>query len=372
MYNKREEGFSMVELMIAMTVFIVATAATSNIFLGMFTQMKQQSKLGESGMENAIGTEILRNDIVHAGDGLPWVIDNVLLYTSEAVGAGAIYNDVGIVPRAIRSGNAAGVFAASDIMVLRGLNMTGNVAAQKWTQLRRDDVLGPVTRSWSFMDDLNNSDTVIVVDPGTDASNNRKLIAITTFGTVGPLAPLDSAWYYLVYGLDTGGTQMPFNRADYYISTNPGLVPFHCAKATGGGTGTGVLVKAEVSQTDGTYSELPLIDCVADMQVVYRMDLNSDGDFDDANEVVEDISGFNAQTLRTQLGEVRIYVLVQVGQRDANYTNLSSTIDVGENLPAPAGTFYGTDNFSLATITANWTNYRWKVETLVVRPYSIR
>ncbi len=352
MYYKKEEGFSMVELMVAMTVFMVAMAASSNIFLSMFTQFKQQSKLAESGMENVIGLEILRSDILHAGDGLPWIVNSG--YTREAVGANTAYNDiVSGVPRGFVSGNGAGVFSSSDILVLKGLNVAGNDVAQKWTQLR----FGPVTRNWASIEDFNNTDSVVIIDPGASTLNNRILIATTNFGSVGGFAPAEDSWYYIIYGLSETGTWMPFNRADYYISTDSNLIPFHCA------SGTGILVKAEVSQVDGTLSELPLIDCVADMQVIYRMDLNSDGDFDDANEVVADISGLNAQQIRDQLDEVRVYILVQVGQRDANYTTPSSTIDVGE--------LGFVNTVTLADITSDWENYRWKVETLVVDPYSL-
>lgn len=80
---------------------------------------------------------------------------------------------------------------------------------------------------------------------------------------------------YLVYGvsLDTD-LRMPFNRADYYIA-RPDPMPEGCAP------GTGILYKALVSQSNGGLSNaLPVIDCVADMQVAFGLDTNSDGGID--------------------------------------------------------------------------------------------
>ena len=42
---------------------------------------------------------------------------------------------------------------------------------------------------------------------------------------------------------------------------------------------TGVLYKATVNHSDGLFSELALLDCVADMQVIYALDNNEDGEF---------------------------------------------------------------------------------------------
>jgi prepilin-type N-terminal cleavage/methylation domain-containing protein len=42
---KREEGFTLIELLITMVIFILVIAAGSQIFTGLLTQFKQQSKV---------------------------------------------------------------------------------------------------------------------------------------------------------------------------------------------------------------------------------------------------------------------------------------------------------------------------------------
>ena len=78
----------------------------------------------------------------------------------------------------------------------------------------------------------------------------------------------------IVYGIDNVIPVRPFNRAEYYIDNT--AVPQRCAP------NTGVLVKAVVAHDAAgtTPTLLPLLDCVADMQVVYGLDNNADGAVD--------------------------------------------------------------------------------------------
>ncbi len=82
----------------------------------------------------------------------------------------------------------------------------------------------------------------------------------------------------IVYGVDPDtDLRMPFNRADYFISN--ANVPQRCAP------NTGVLEKVVVNQNGGGLTNfLPLLDCVADMQVVYRRDTNGDGTIDNTTD----------------------------------------------------------------------------------------
>ena len=70
----------------------------------------------------------------------------------------------------------------------------------------------------------------------------------------------------MMYGVDQDtNLRMPFNRADYFISNTN--APSRCAP------NTGVLEKVVVNQSDGRLTNfLPLVDCVADMQVIFRLD----------------------------------------------------------------------------------------------------
>jgi hypothetical protein len=151
---------------------------------------------------------------------------------------------------------------------------------------------------------------------------------------------------------------MPFNRADYYIQ-RPASIPQACAP------NTGILYKATINQGDGARNPEPLIDCVADMQVIYRLDNDNNGTID---STVNDISGLTAQQIRDRVKEVRVYILSHEGELDRSFRYRNSTITVGEIF---GGILFGrTFNLS-ATIGSGWENYRWKVSTLVVKPRNL-
>src|SRR3990172_3515844 len=159
---RREDGFSLTELMITMVVFVLVIAAASQIFTGLLTQFKQQSKIAETNIEGVVGLDILRRDIEHAGYGLPWDLN------------GASYREIGNVaatswtdrnfsdgpptnlaragapptypadvagasnpPAAFRSGDnptPSGV-RLPDVLVIKATTIAPNDASQKWTYI---------------------------------------------------------------------------------------------------------------------------------------------------------------------------------------------------------------------------------------------
>jgi type II secretory pathway pseudopilin PulG len=383
---KKEDGFTLLELMITMIMFIIVIASVSSIFLGLVNQFKQQSKIAETSLEGLTGLEILRQDLEQTGYGLPQNVTGIadsdgdgnlwdeLPNYLEATGAASAYNDAPQnAPRAIFSGNNIG-FNNSDYLVIKSTYVARNDASKKWTTLR---TVG--TRTWvpdrenvNKNDDgtLNNNVRVITIAPGSTDANSQTLVSgaaafSTTFASVtaAPWQPTDPNETRLVYGIDPStNLRMPFNRADYFISN--ANVPLRCAP------GTGVLVKAVVSHDDGDFDSdedgtddfMPLLDCVADMQVIYRRDITGDGIIDNTTDDIYTIP-LTAQQIREQVKEVRVYILGHEGQRDPNYTYPNNSITVGE--------FGLGNNFDLTGI-ANYQNYRWKIYTIVVNPNNLR
>jgi hypothetical protein len=137
-------------------------------------------------------------------------------------------------------------------------------------------------------------------------------------------------------------------------------VPKRCAP------NTGVLVKGIVKHADGGLLTYPLFDCVADFQVVYRIDTNDDGIIDSTvsaniNALADTNSNGirDAEEIRKQLKEVRVYILTHEGQKDSSYTHSPTTVTVGE---------YGMGrDFNIG---AN-INYRWKVYRLILKPLNL-
>ncbi|MEW6569826.1 MAG: hypothetical protein AB1390_01425 [Nitrospirota bacterium] len=378
---KKGAGFALVELLVTMAIFLLTISAASSVFVPLLTQCKQQSRITESNIEGILGLEILRRDVEHAGFGLPWEIPEGLTYFEAANPPGSDFNEVTASgttdpPRAIQSGNDVNypdIVKGSDYLVIKATNVAINEAATKWADISNDGSRIYV-KSWaSTADDLNAGDRVIVLvlskgENGqrilkTSDNNNRNFtVQFNQSSFSKEFSPLQGETY-LIYGVTgpanpaTKPLMMPFNRADYYVSNRN--VPQRCAPRTG------VLRKALLNHS-GTYQGgiHPLLDCVADMQVIYGFDKDADGDFEpgSGDEYINSLARFTAQEIREQVKEVKIFILAHEGQKDVNYRYSNDTISVGGALGR---------NFSLSTIP-NYQNYRWKVYTIVVKPHNLR
>jgi prepilin-type N-terminal cleavage/methylation domain-containing protein len=357
---KRTKGFTIIELLLVMLIMGFVLTAGSSMFVGLLRGYKQQSKIAETNIEGIIGLEILRRDIDSAGYGLPWNMSGASY--SEATGANAAaYNDsASNAPRAILSGFDA---TGRAYLVIKATNVGGNNTCTKWANLPSSGSPTPWTSTNSASDNLTSSDRVIVISPGTPVTNSRALVISsvtgTSFAQFSNLSSFSSPnETRIVYGVSPTGLRMPFNRADYYVGTSN--LPERCA------SGTGVLYKAIVSQSDGSFPPdniLPLLDCVADMQVVTYLDTNGDGTWDTKSNGLGGVNAVDANTVRSQLKEVRVYILAHEGQRDTSYTHPSSSMLVGESSTLGR-------TFDLTTIP-DWQYYRWKVYTLVVMPSNL-
>jgi len=399
-----KSGFTLVELMITIVIFVLVIAAASSVFTSLLTQFKQQSKITETDIEGAVGLEMLRRDLESAGYGLPWVFQTAVTYYESEDAIGKNYNETPInsptnPPRAIVAGDNVGL-NGSDYLVIKSITVARNWAAGKWTYLMSGNtttVWTPNTENVNVDNNgaANNNVRVIVISPGSTTTDNLSLVvdtssntftdkftnAVTKFAStdpnipnimygVAPFAPSDAAY----------SLRMPFNRADYYISTSN--VPKRCA------SNTGVLMKGIVNNTTDLESGgkittfLPILDCVADMQVIYRLDMDSDSNgivgtstspassagtvncvssSEGANQTTVKTTLDDASLLRTRLREVRVYILAQEGQIDRNYSYPNQTITVGDDSGCGS-------SFDLSAIGLDWRNYRWKVYTLIIRP----
>jgi Tfp pilus assembly protein PilW len=363
----KENGYSLIELIVAMGLVLFVITAASNIFVNILGQFKQQGKISETQIEGVIGFDILRRDIEHAGLGLPWnTSDNVGVavnwntltnYTEASAAPASDYNDAPAnAPRAILSGNGIGP-NGSDALVIKSTNVAITDTAHKWSHLGSDGIL----KLWDLANEnFVTNDRVIVVSPGTTEDNERTLIVNgTVFSTLisysgadavvpAAFSPAEPTTTYLAYGLDPSTSpRMPFNRADYVISMLN--TPSHCAP------NTGVFVKTVVDHLDGDYDlngdgvddELPLFDCVADFQITYSMDTNDDGTID---LISDDITLMSAADIRDQVKEAMVTIVMQEGQKDMTYDfSMDNTRDS-----------LATTNLSAIIGSPEFKYYRWK------------
>jgi len=387
-------GFSLVELLIVMALFLGVIMISTTAFNNILSGAKQQMTSSESNIQGIIGLEIMRWDLENAGYGLPWQLGFTATFEESTVAADGLadginpadFNDNNLsadsgdpnkVPRAIQSGTASGASDwenGRDYIVIKAASVGMDASSKKWSYVEGFGASSAIKEMGS--NDLVEKDRVITLDAKT-----RGLIAVSTSDfsyavpakTSGKFVPPDAyrptqdTDVYLVYGIDTTSTlKAPYNRVDYYIKRPPDDkdISARCAP------GTGILYKANLNHSDGNVTPYPLYDCVADLQVVYALDTNGDGSVDSHGNQ-DELQILSAKAIRSQLKEIRVYILTHEGQKDRffNYAGGPSVL-VGEKLN---GTDYGNsyDLSKLQNIGANWKNYRWKIYTLVVKPKNI-
>jgi len=384
-------GFSLTELIVVMAIFMSVLIVTSTAFNTILTNSGQQMKSAETQIEGIVGLELFRSDLQHVGFGLPWGPATFITY-SECT-ASAVNNvdptslnesSTTLPPCAVRGvdGDGSHGFNGSDYLVIRSTVSGLNSTAKKWTYMHYTST-GSSAKLRSPSDDLMNNERVIVVRTNfvsgsvsankilvtssgafsTKASVSGGIITLPDYPTNSGFNPPSSTDTYLVYGVDPDtDLRMPFNRTDYFIDRGTATLPKSCANKTGS------LYKAVVNQKSGGLTRYPLLDCVADMQVVYSLDTGSGQiDLHDNASLTSLGSPPTAQAIRDQVREIRIYILTQDGQKDNRFTFPNQKVPVGEMLN---GTFYGSE-FDLATIGTDWSHYRWKVYTIVIQPKSL-
>lgn len=360
--KKRESGFTLIEILIAIAVLGIIMAMNSTILQEMMRGTRQQGAVAATQFETTLGLEVLRADIASAGYGLVDTIQLGIVY-NEAVGAPAqLFNDAPSgTPRAIVHGNDVSAYATylanSDYLVIKSPAVGMNDSSGKWSYITGSSVHVWNDASLDMVD--NGQQRMIVVVPSTKPDKTARLVLDSTnnYEVIYTQGVIDSNFQpptgerYTVYGVDNSDIVRPFNRADYYVRRSPSDTGANCAP------NTGTFIKSVINQAaSGGHTEQPLIDCVAAMQVLFRVDTNSDGVAD--GPPVNDISGYTARQVKENIKEIRVYILAHEGTMDTGFryngSHLITLGDVQIDLQALVG--------------ANWDRYRWKTYTISVSP----
>ncbi len=385
-----EAGFTLVEMIVVTAVFIVVIIIAGDSFKTILTRASILSKSSESNIEGIVGLEMFRHVLNQAGFGLPWGFAGGItpVYDEAAEAPASNYNDAPSgIPRAFLAGNdlsaaSAGEPDKTDYLSLKGTSLSSTTQSQRWTYVNYSSIGSTKPKVWST-ENLSDNDRVIVLRRAfTETGYINQLISsdsshfFTKFSKDGltsafsPSLPQETHYIYGVTG--NQDPRMPFNRIDYYLKRPAGISSM-CAE------NTGVLYKAILNHADGKFTEIPILDCVADMQVVFGWDLNEDGVIDaysnadgttvnGADTATVQTTMVNAGLIRNRLRLVKVYLLVQDGRRDPAYTNMNAIVVGNESL----GEKSITKEYTVADINEKkWTNYRWKVYRIVVTPKNL-
>ena len=108
------KGFTLIEMLVVMAVFVVIIAITGDSFNIILSQTSKIFRSEESNIEGVIGLEMLRHDLQQAGFGL-FSETPPVSYEEAAAAPANLYNDAGTnVPRPILAGDNLAVVTGKD------------------------------------------------------------------------------------------------------------------------------------------------------------------------------------------------------------------------------------------------------------------
>lgn len=406
------KGFTLVELIVVMAVFLVIITVAAQTFNTIITNSVKYSKSEESNIEGVIGLEVMRHDLEQMGVGLPWKFKegSAISYTECENALGKELNDASGIPRAFAGREGYGEFG-SDFLAIKASTVGVSSAALPWTYIpygNYSTASGRESRpvSWSSMNVQTGTKVTAIRMNFNDATDDHILMEkagsysfnYATDGTIdSAFLPENDQQTHYVYGISTTTPRMPFNRADFFInysSSGAPSPPQFCAEKTG------TLFKAVVKHSDGQYTYIPLLDCVADMQVILGWDTSDEGKANmvDAYSSVPTSDGTVTaspsgaasiikgwltpsaadpakipRNIREHLKVIKVYILAQEGRRDRYYSYPESSIVVGKDCKSAESTDIdcGSSFTRTYTFSAEQRRFHWKLYRIIVRPKNL-
>jgi hypothetical protein len=338
-----QKGTSFIELMVALAIFLLVTGGILGVYIALSGHSAREYRIAESVMEGEIARNIIERDIMMAGYGLA---DD--------------YGQLDLDPRPVQAVDAASG-GPSDSLVLRGTAIgILSKSAQGWSYLTSKNP--DLFRKWDDdRENVSKDDRVIYLEPASRELLTSEGSAIFRY----PATPAGSDRGALVYGLSSDDVKLPYYTVEFTLGGTP---PSSCAK------GSMNLLRAESINSDppAPANRKPVMNCVRDFQVAFGLDTNEDGNIDTWDPVGGDFISetYDGKTLRKRLKQMRVYILVQSGSYDPDYTYYN---------PEPAGEpdtiCVGDKNLHTGrdvTLTPAQRKYRWEVFSLNVTPRNLR
>lgn len=407
---KNNLGFTIIEVVISLSLFIVVLMITSSAFNSVLVKGNLVQRSEESNIEGVIGLVMLRHDLMQAGFGLftEAVDENGdemdPVYSEASVNPAKLFNETASkrIPRGLVAGNdTAGILAGTDYIAIKATTVgsSSNLGNSDVSQLYTYVTSSGVPATLDGQEVFKAGDKVIFLDESYSKDKaliTRKLIMknnsdyyVSYVGAPGnnvsiPYLPAANRRFFM-RGIDKSNLIAPFNRTDYWVERSAGSVPQHCSPVAG------VLYKGVMSHNSGNITPaIPIMDCVANMQVVLGWNTtttpetsalvdswsNADGteqSGDWNNSLSAIILLADSNELRKRLKQVKVYLLVQDGSINPEFVNTANKFPMFDTaiaavnseanlVKSPGQTFPGYVDLTAVDMR----NYRWKLHKVVV------
>jgi len=360
-----ERGTTLTELLVSLAIFLFIMTGVYALYTAYANHASREFRLAQSEIEIVIARNVIERDIMMAGYGLADDYGG-LTFTPPAVSLGATDNiSPGSTANPLGGKYPSTGLAGADALFMMGTALgIYSRASQKWSYLKR--VAPNEAHMWEDAgENIQTDDRVIYIEPMT----NSLIADGATWRFVYPSGPGNAQKGMLLYGLTRppqgSGSEIPrpYYLVQYRLGGASADMPKVCAP------GTRSLQRVEISHGE---SIEPLLACVRDIQVAFGLDTGSPGDgtidvWDNGGQIA---SAYDNPTLRRRLKHVRLYILVQNGNRDTNYLYANP-----DNPAQPQRVRVGDAKLGIGrdvSLTSEQRRYRWRLVVLTVTPRNIR
>lgn len=297
-----KRGFSLVEALITLFIVSVLASAVYYTYTTLFRGTKASTESVELQIEKSIGLELLRLDLEHLGYGVARdATDKILDWDSD-----------------------------SKTLTIRSTINNTNESTIGWV-LCVNGIMSIDARK-----DTSNGNLVFI-----DTSTENYSSAVTNGTCPASGVFLGFPFQTGANACDVGGTDTCTTIVYSLSSTN---LPDHCHPDTKN------LLRA-VNDGNGN----PVLSCVADFRVRFDLDTNGDGKIDcSTDSCLTDVVPATNDLIRTQLKNIHVYVLVQEGGLNKEYTYTGGNPVV--------------DGITLQLPSSNYEHYRWKAYKISIKP----
>jgi type IV pilus assembly protein PilW len=306
----KKNGFSLVEMVIAIVICSVIIGLTFPAFKNLLTASKSETASEEVHIDKIISLELIRLDLENSQYGIAQNEPTVPMTWDDT-------NKIFQINSTLNNTNSSTIG-----WLLYDCTSGGTLASNLPTDKRQET----------------SNNNIVLLD------SDKNFESLTTTGGSCPT----SNGIYTAFPYDAGGsnacTTQWCTSVKYQLSSTNDLST--CAAGT-----------KNLLRVAGTGTGIPVVNCVADFQVTF--DLDTDG-----NDIIDVAQTTTLPTttgdILSQVKNIDMYILMQVGQRD---DNLNSNVNMALG-GASALTL------SAASVTEDASKFRWKVVRISGKPMS--
>ncbi len=338
---RKEKGLSLVELILTIFIVMFVLSGAYFTYTNLLKGFKKETISIETEMEKLVSSEILRLDIEHAGYGIG---------INEPYFPIEWHNETNV--------------AARKLIIRSTLNNTDNTTFG-WMLFKCKDVLQVLSDSMVVDNRLDKTNTALVI------LNDKKEIASTSTDVrLSENCPQKGVLVGFPINRDKVNKTGVFGCLNQIC--HPVIYRLSKTKTN--------LADCNPDTRNLLRNGVPVLDCVADFKVKYWVDNNLDGKIDTESTIsiaqkrspdndyildnpgvftdIDGSGGITSDELRKQLKLITVYLLVQEGKYDPEFTFENST------------GYIEVDGIKLQ-LPKDYKHYRWKVIKLTVKPINL-